>query len=748
MDYTKPIESLYEHIASLARNNPESPALLGCDEEGRVLEKISYRQLKRKIERIGAWFEKLGLQKGDVLGLAIPNSAEFLLASWSAWAMGVITAPLDEKRDTTEQHNYKLRLSKAKLLMAKKGVFNENDIKKLRIKFEEISELPEAEGRIDWEKDISHQALVLFTSGTTSKPKGAQLSLENLVANADGIKDWFKIKSRDRFMVNLPLHHINSTTFCLSSLLAGASIAIPPSYSKSRFWKQAAETGASFTSIVPTIAYDQLSQKEEFMKFKCKLKLNRIQIGSAPVVVNDVKRFMETFGVPLYQGYGQTETALRVTGVPLELDGKTYKKMVESNCIGKAMKFAEVEIIDDKGNILGEKKDGEIAVKGPIVMKGYLGNHKAFRNGYFLSGDIGYYKIINGERFYYFKGRSKEVIIKGGINISPMAVEDKLRRISRDIERVYVIGVADKRYGEEVAAVICWKKDAIEKAKALLKYKLTSKSGKISWYETPRFITTIDAEKLPTTPTGKVQRSLLKRMNLEFEPVSLIYAGKNCKFLRLTPNQQSYMKQAFELYNYCWQPLQINKNTFTKHAENGIVVVAVDEKDKVRGALSMIRTNLSEKKISKISHAEITANNTLSNNDNNGKKIVCVSICSDNYKPEPFPGDIGSVRADKVKEYLRYDAVYKFHEKAKGGFGRGAKLVSLIPNSRPEDKRALGYNMLMKYPEIKDGKINIDSSSSVATQLAEVVMFFAQQLGIKEVYAFSRPIGAVMHFSK
>ena len=263
-------------------------------------------------------------------------------------------------------------------------------------------------------------------------------------------------------MVNLPLHHINSTTFCLSSLLAGASIAIPPSYSKSRFWKQAAETGASFTSIVPTIAYDQLSQKEEFMKFKCKLKLNRIQIGSAPVVVNDVKRFMETFGVPLYQGYGQTETALRVTGVPLELDGKTYKKMVESNCIGKAMKFAEVEIIDDKGNILGEKKDGEIAVKGPIVMKGYLGNHKAFRNGYFLSGDIGYYKIINGERFYYFKGRSKEVIIKGGINISPMAVEDKLRRISRDIERVYVIGVADKRYGEEVAAVICWKKEVDE----------------------------------------------------------------------------------------------------------------------------------------------------------------------------------------------------------------------------------------------------------------------------------------------
>jgi len=734
------IESLYNHISKLASDNP---ALLGCDEEGEIVERISYKQLKEKIEKTGAWLAGLGLKRGDVLGLAIPNSIELLLISWAAWAMGVITVPLDEKRDTIEQHLYKLRLSKAKVLVAKEGIFSEEETRALKeFKFIEILKLPEASGEVSWEKGISHQALILFTSGTTAKPKGAQLSLENLLANADCIKDWFKITSKDRFMVNLPLHHINSTTFCLSSLLAGASIAIPPKYSKSRFWKQAAEIEATFTSIVPTIAYDQLGQEKEFRKFKN--KLDRIQIGSAPVVVNDVKKFMEMFGIPLYQGYGQTETALRVTGVPLDLDENTYKKLVESNCIGKAMKLAEIEIMDDKGNILGENEDGEIAVKGPIVMKGYLGDSDIFRNGYFLTGDIGYYEIINGERFYYMKGRSKEIIIKGGINISPVAVEDKLKQISNGIDQVYVIGVDDTRYGEEVAAVICWKKET-GKAKALLKYKLNS-SEKISRYETPKFIATLDADKIPMTSTGKVQRSMLKGMPLKFEEVNLIVATKDFRFLRLTTNKPAYVKQAFALYNYCWQPLQIDRDTFGKHVDNGIVIAAIDGEDRVRGTISLLRTNLSEEKLSKIKYDELTDKQTLRSNNMDGERIVCVSICSDNYKPELIPENSDDVQADKVKEYLKSDAVYKFHTKAKGGF-EGARLVSLIPNARLEDKRALGYNMLMKYPEIKE-EVTINDGDSVATQLIEAVMVFAQQLGIKEVYVFSRPIGLARHFSK
>ena len=229
MKYVKPITSLYEHIVSLAQNNPESIALIGCDEEGKAEQQINYEQLKEKIGQAGSWLIKLGLKEGDVLGLAMSNSVELLIVSWAAWSLGIITTPLDLKRDTLEQHQYKLEISKAKLLAAGKGIDKES----FKVKVVEFE--PEESGSVEWKKDISHQALILFTSGTTSKPKGAQLSLENLIANADCIKDWFKITGSDRFLVNLPLHHINSTSFCLATLLAEASIAIPPKYSNSKF---------------------------------------------------------------------------------------------------------------------------------------------------------------------------------------------------------------------------------------------------------------------------------------------------------------------------------------------------------------------------------------------------------------------------------------------------------------------------------------------------------------------------------
>ena len=181
----------------------------------------------------------------------------------------------------------------------------------------------------------------------------------------------------------LPLHHVNSTSFCLATLLAGGCIAVPPVYSNSLFWQQIANTNATFTSIVPTICYDQLSREKEFAEVEDYIDINRIQIGSAPVVVSDAKRFVEKYGIKLYQGYGQTETALRVTGVPLKLDENAYHELLERNSIGKPVKLADVQVMDPNGKILPEKTDGEIVVKGPMVMKGYLRGPNPVQKGLF-----------------------------------------------------------------------------------------------------------------------------------------------------------------------------------------------------------------------------------------------------------------------------------------------------------------------------------------------------------------------------
>src|SRR3989338_5352113 len=277
------IRSLKDHIFELAETQPSKPALLSCSQEGETEKTYTFLDLKNEIVSAGNWLQKgLGLVKGDVLALALPNSAELLLLSWSAWALGIVTVPLDMKRDTFKDYQYKLELSRARVLVTKEDMFPDAERETLEktLKVAKVydqqqtpgvqevrtSQTPgvQPEAGLEWESGVSHPALILFTSGTTALPKGVELSLENLLVNAEGIKEWFGIRTEDRFLVLLPLYHINSTTFSLATLLAGASIAAVPGYSNSKFWQQLVKTQATFTSIVPTICYDQLTRKEEF----------------------------------------------------------------------------------------------------------------------------------------------------------------------------------------------------------------------------------------------------------------------------------------------------------------------------------------------------------------------------------------------------------------------------------------------------------------------------------------------------
>lgn len=744
----------YQHTCVEADKNQQRIALLRCDKDGRIQEKITYKDLKGKIVSTAHFLQKFGLKAGDVLSLAMSNSPELLILSWTAWSLGIITMPLDVKRDTIEQHLYKIKISNAKLLIAKKDIFQEEEKHKLKtmVKTIEIESLPELSSRniLRWKNDVSHEALILFTSGTTSHPKGAKLTLKNLLINADGIKSWFKIKQEDRFMVVLPLHHINSTTFCLAALLAYASIAIVPVYSNSNFWRQVSETQSTFTSIVPSICFDQLSKREEFEKFKGKIKLNRIQIGSAPVIATDVREFIKMYAINLYQGYGQTETALRVTGVPLDINKSLYGKLTETNSIGKPMSWADVQIMGDNGEILGENKDGELAVKGEAVMEGYLLNENAFKNGYFLTGDIGYYQLINGDRYFFLKGRKKEIIIKGGINISPVAVEDGLKKASSDIDQAYVIGFSDRRFGEEVAAVIVWKDADSSKAKVRLKYNLSKGVESIRPYETPQAIASVNSKDLPLTSTGKIQRSLLrKRLSQEaFESIYLIARTQYYQFLKLH-RYSPYLKEAFNLYNYCWDSLTVSFGDFKLFAKTQDVIIAVDKDNKVGGLVSFVRTDALEKDLCSITYSKLADPLDKKIKNTKGKKIICVSICSRNYKKQQVSSVAFKATVEEVKDYLAKgeDGIYNFHLSSKGGLRSGAKLICLLPNGRREDRSSLGYNMLLKYPEITQ-EVSINANSSVVAQLIEVVMFLARALDIKDVYAFSRPAGLAKYLAQ
>ncbi|OHA64544.1 MAG: hypothetical protein A2672_01030 [Candidatus Wildermuthbacteria bacterium RIFCSPHIGHO2_01_FULL_49_22b] len=756
---------LHEHFSNLAAAHPSKEALLSYDEQGEQEESFTFAELKRSVERIAGWLNKdLGLRPGDVLALALPNSVELLIISWAAWASDIITLPLDTKRDTARQCAYKVQLAKAKVLIGREEMLSSLDSEELRkackvVEVSDVQKLQDAAEEPSWQQGTSHAALILFTSGTTAEPKGAELTLQNLLVNAEGIKDWLKIEERDRFCVLLPLHHINSTTFCLAALLAGTSIAVPPSYSNSRFWQCLAKTKSTFTSIVPTICYDQLSRGKEFAQAKEELKLTRIQIGSAPVVAADAQKFMDQFGIPLYQGYGQTETALRVTGVPMGLPPEIYEQLVEENSIGKAMEWADVRILKKEGGFAAEGQEGEIAVKGPAVMKGYLenpeANEKAFKNGYFLTGDLGFYKTIAGARYFFLKGRIKEIIIKGGVNLSPAAIESRLKTMCQDIEQVYVMGMPDARYGEEVAAAVCFnKQENPSRQLALLKYKLSLPSKEFPLFERPKYLAVIEADQVPMTPTGKVQRSALKNIlpSGAFEQVSLVAQNSAFAFFVLSADDKRHFKQALELFNFCWQPLTIDEQKFAAHVRNGTVIIAVDAADAVCGLVSFVRTLRTQEQLVRLTYRELTSDLSLQSNEPEGDKIVCVSVCSNTAQEQPLRKDITppSPSREDMEAYLRSgnDMVYNFHQKPKAALP-GAELIALLPQARPEDTLALGYAMLLRYPQIPETKeIEPDAASSCAVQLVEAAMRFAQQLGVSRVYAFSRPAGAYHYFMK
>ncbi|MDO8481728.1 MAG: class I adenylate-forming enzyme family protein [bacterium] len=744
------VKNLHEHIVFLAKKVPDKTALLTCNEEGKILEEITFAQLSGHIESAASYLSGLSLKSGDRVALAFGNSAELLILSWAAWSTGIVTVPLDIKRDTAELHQYKIKLSNAKLLIAQNGVLKDSDKANLQgVKIIEFTDLPKSsDTKLAWKPGLSHEALILFTSGTTAYPKGAKLTLENLIVNAEGIREWLLIGKEDRFLVNLPLHHINSTTFCLSTFLAGGAIAIPPTYSNSHFWKQVAATHATFTSIVQSILFDQLSRGEEYSKAKEELKLNRIQIGSAPVVAQTAQEFIKKFRIPLYQGYGQTETALRVTGVPMGLPANIYEELVEKNSIGVPMSWADVQIADEEGKILGENKDGELVVKGPAVMDGYLGNEPAFRDGYFLTGDIGFYKKIDGKQLFYLKGRKKEIIIKGGINISPVAVENHLKKISHDISQVYVIGIPDSRYGEEVGAVICWKKDIDEtSAKRRLKFTLLSGTPFLSAYETPKYITSISPEDLPTTSTGKVQRTILKKkLPIEqFESVYNFLQNGTYQFSILDP-QSLYVSLSHELSNHCWSPLVVNIGKYKKDTHQQFILLALGDEGVLSGQVALIRTDLDDNALLNTTYDDLLKSDV---SNPNGKAFVCVSICSAGFKSKPVPSVAKIPDAETVKEYLLegHDPVFNFHKKTKGGQREGAALVGVIPAGRPEDKSSLGYTMLLKYSAPAENAV-ISNDAPVSDQLIEMVLVLAKDIGIKDVYAYSRPGGLAAFFAQ
>lgn len=735
-----PVDSVEELLASHAEAFTDKAAIVAVNVDTDEADAISYGQLTPLVRRAAAWLSSLGIKRGDRFAILMHNAPEVIILELAGAIIGATTVPLDFKRDTPDRKLFKLKDTNAKALFIKYEKEPPTDplpdlIIQSWTKLADFVRLLPSTLIEKTTPTLEDYYVILYTSGTTALPKGVMLSIRSCLLNAMGIIDWQKFTQDDVFNIVLPLHHINSTEFCLAMLLVGGTIVLNSRYSAGKFWHIVSRYKTTNTSVVPTILHDLLTRNDEFKKANVNISsLKRICIGSAPVLPEETMRFYDTFGVRVTQGYGQTETALRVAGVPVEVDEATYRQLVKTNTIGTELANNHLAIMDDNNQEKKEGEEGEICIAGPILADGYLNNPedsaKSFKDGWFHSGDLGYWKMIDNKKFFFIIGRIKEIIIKGGVNLSPSAIEDALLKAFPQIDEVSVVGYPDTRMGEEIAAVVVSKK----------RLTLPNQIPGLSVYETPKKLFFFD--RLPKTSTGKIQRVEVKKKVAEL----IMKEHPKHYYVRQILADEDVVRKALEINNSRFRFVPATLEEFCARTQNGLFFGVFEEYEGLIGSLSCIQLKASVVDRLKTWN-EATSRGTLSNNDPHGDTLLCVAISVQGKEPGIMNQESKEHLQELAKKHIssyvnsENDHVLNFHKKPKGGIP-GAKVWKILENARPEDKEAVGYNVLMKYPRIDDSTTIVRSNApSPAILLIEHALLYAKEHGIKEVIAFSRPSG-------
>jgi long-chain acyl-CoA synthetase len=330
-------------------------------------------------------------------------------------------------------------------------------------------------------------ALLMYTSGTTGRPKGCLLTQRNVVAGALYAQQAHALTERDRVLSSLPLYHINGQIVAtVGPLVHGGSVVAPHRFSVSRFWELLVRHECTWFNVVPTIISYLVSSTE-----RPGHDLKRVRFGrsaSAPLPPELHREFERKFGLSIIETFGMTETAAPVFSNPLEKSQRKYGSV--GRPVGNRAK-----IDAPQGEV------GEILVQGDNVMREYYNDpeetRKAFTpDGWLRTGDLGY---ADAEGFYFVTGRLKELIIKGGENIAPREIDDALYRHPAVLEAA-AVGIPDPHYGQEILAAVVLKPGAAateDELRAFCEQAL----GRFKTPKRFRFMA-----ELPKGPSGKVQR--------------------------------------------------------------------------------------------------------------------------------------------------------------------------------------------------------------------------------------------------
>ena len=473
---------------------------------------LTYGDLKHQVDSLANKLNSFGLGRGDRVAIILPNGVEHIVSFLAVTAAGAVAAPLNpafteqEFRFCLEDAGARALITSSEKIEAMESILPESLITIAagldddgQVSLTSCGNETETSPRLFQPSEADDVALVLHTSGTTSRPKRVPLSHRNLVVSAQNIVETYELTADDVSLCVMPLFHIHGlVASTLATLLSGGVVVMPAKFNALDFWPAVEAHHVTWYSAVPTMHQALLHRAKRNAGSEAiavaKRNLRFIRSCSAPFSPEALIDMEETFGVPVLEAYGMTEAAHQVASNPLG----NGKRVPGSVGIGTGVSIA---IMDQDGNIEPAGVTGEVVIKGENITRGYEdnpdANRNSFTNGWFRTGDEG---VLDADGYLKLVGRLKEIIIRSGEKISPQEIDETLLAHPA-VAGAVAFGVPSSTHGEVPSAAVVLR--APVKAAELVAYCRVH----LAAFKCPKVIHIVD--EIPCSATGKVQRRVV-----------------------------------------------------------------------------------------------------------------------------------------------------------------------------------------------------------------------------------------------
>ncbi|MFT4305524.1 MAG: o-succinylbenzoate--CoA ligase [Microbacterium sp.] len=486
---------------------PEKTALIFGEGE-----RLSYRELADRVDRISALLAARGIGKGDAVAYLGENSPDFLETLFACAQLGAVFVPVNTRLAPPEV-THVLTDSGARALIHDVELAGRaaDGIEAARVahvlltgdgtdRIPGLNRLTEAApgGHADAAVTLDDPVAIIYTSGTTGRPKGAVLSHGNLTWCAMNCIVDYDVVSSDVALMISPLFHVASLGMgAMPAIMTGATMVLERGFEPGRALELIERHGVTMLSGVPT-TYQLMADHPDWAQTDLS-SLRKLTCGGSAVPTRILNAYEER-GLRFSQGYGMTETSPGATALSPDMT------RAKQGSVGLPHFFTDVRIADENGRMVPRGTVGEIEIAGPNVFLGYHGMPEATAaaftdDGWFRSGDLGY---LDEDGYLFIADRLKDMIISGGENIYPAEVENLVSDIE-GISGVAVIGVPDQRWGEVPWAVVTLREGAEEVTTEQVRERL---DGVLARYKLPKNVVVV--EDLPRTASGKVRKADLR----------------------------------------------------------------------------------------------------------------------------------------------------------------------------------------------------------------------------------------------